>query len=202
VARSFLSLGSKATSAWAAIIAGGVLTVAGVNISVIYGAWLQSEYGLQPAALGATALVVGIADLTGSVLVSLFADRLGTRRSTLLGCCVMLVAFALLPILNCGLAPALVGLAFMRFAFEFATVSTIPLLCEQAPSERGKVLGLATASGLAGAVIASVTGPWTFTSFGVVGVAIVSLAATAATALVVAAWVRDARIEASASPLP
>lgn len=190
-ARDLLSLRANRASAWATIAAFGLLMAAGMNVSIVYGAWLQEQYSLQPEALGATALVVGFADLAGSVLVSLIADRLGKRRSVLGGMTLSLAAYALLPVLNVGLAPALSGIALVRFTFEFTVVSLIPLLSEQATRERGKVLALGNVLGLVGTMIASVTGPWAFQAFGVVGLAAISAGATLAAGAVVAARVRE-----------
>ncbi|MBC7259664.1 MAG: MFS transporter [Chloroflexi bacterium] len=195
-----LSLGAKGrlvafrtngASAWATIAVMGLLVLAGMNVSIVYGAWLQGEYGLDAVALGATALVVGAADLAASVLVSVAADRLGKRRSVLGGLALSLVAYALLPVLNRGLVPALAGIALMRFAFEFSIVSLIPLLSEQAPEERGKALALGAVVGLAGASVASVSGPWALMRLGVAGLAAVSLAATVGCIAVVRVWVRE-----------
>jgi len=189
--RRLVAFRANGASAWATIVGMGLLVLAGMNVSIVYGAWLQGEYGLDAAALGATALVVGAADLAGSVLVSVAADRLGKRRSVLGGLALSLVAYALLPVLNRGLVPALAGIALMRFAFEFSIVSLIPLLSEQAPEERGKALALGAVVGLAGASVASVSGPWALTRLGVAGLAAVSLAATVGCLAVVRAWVRE-----------
>ncbi len=189
--RQAVAFHANGASAWATIAVMGLLVLGGMNVSMVYGAWLQGAYGLDAAALGATALVVGAADLAGSVLVSVAADRLGKRRSVLGGLVLSLAAYALLPALNTGLAPALAGIALMRFAFEFSIVSLIPLLSEQAPTERGKALGLGAVFGLAGASAASVSGPWALTHLGVVGLAGISLAATAACIAVLLAWVKE-----------
>ncbi len=189
--RGAVAFRANGTSAWATIAVMGLLVLAGMNVSIVYGAWLQGRYGLDAAALGATAIVVGAADLVGSVLVSIAADHLGKRRSVLGGLGLSLAAYALLPVLNRGLAPALAGIALMRFAFEFSIVSLIPLLSEQAPTERGKALGLGAVSGLAGASVAAVSGPWALTHLGVAGLAAISLGAAVACVAVVAAWVRE-----------
>jgi predicted MFS family arabinose efflux permease len=189
--RDSVSFRANGASAWASIVVMGLLILAGVNVSIVYGAWLQGQYRLDAAALGATALAVGAADLTASVLVSLAVDRLGKRRSVLGGLWLLLAALALLPFLNRGLALALAGIALMRFAFEFSVVSLIPLLSEQTPEERGKALGLGTVLGLAGATVASITGPWAYTQHGVAGLAAISAAATVAGIVVVVAKVRE-----------
>ncbi|MDH7490530.1 MAG: MFS transporter [Anaerolineae bacterium] len=189
--RDAVAFRANGASAWATIAVMGLLVLAGMNVSIVYGAWLQADYGLDAAALGATAIVVGAADLAASVLVSIAADRLGKRRSVLGGLGLSLAAYSLLPVLNRGLAPALAGIALMRFAFEFSIVSLIPLLSEQAPTERGKALGLGAVSGLAGASVASISGPWALTHLGVTGLAAISLGAAVACVAVVAAWVRE-----------
>lgn len=190
-AREFVAFRANGTSTWAAILAMGFLVLAGMNVSTVYGAWLQADYGLGAAALGGTALVVGAADLAGSVLVSAAVDRWGKRRSVLGGLVLSLVTYTLLPILNRGLVPALAGIALMRFAFEFSIVSLIPLLSEQSPQERGKALSLGAVVGLAGASVASITGPWALTRLGVAGLAGISLAATVGCAGIAAVWVRE-----------
>ena len=178
--RDFVSFRANGASAWAAILVMGLLIFAGMNVSMVYGAWLQGEYRLDAAALGATAVAVGAADLCASVLVSLGVDRLGKRRSVLGGMGLLLLALALLPVLNRGLALALAGIALMRFSFEFSVVSLIPLLSEQSAADRGKVLSLSTVLGLAGGTVASITGPWAYTRHGVGGLAVLSIAATLA----------------------
>jgi predicted MFS family arabinose efflux permease len=190
--RDSVSFRANGASAWATIVVMGLLVIAGINVSIVYGAWLQAEYGLRAAALGATALVIGAADLCGSVLVSVAVDRLGKRRSVLGGLWALLVALLLLPFLNRGLALALGGIALMRFAFEFTIVSLIPLLSEQTPDERGKALSLGAVLGLAGGTIASITGPWAYTHHGVAGLAVISVAAAVMGIVVVVAWVREA----------
>lgn len=189
--RRAIAFRANGASTWATIGVMGFLVLAGMNVSTVYGAWLQAEYGLDATALGATAVVVGAADLTASVLVSIAADRWGKRRSVLGGLLLSVATYALLPALNVGLAPALAGIALMRFAFEFSIVSLIPLLSEQAPTERGKALGLGAVVGLAGASVASVSGPWALTHLGVAGLAGISLAATAGCIGLVAAWVNE-----------
>lgn len=189
--RQAIAFRANGASAWATIAAMGLLVLAGMNVSMVYGAWLQDEYGLDAAALGGTAVIVGAADLAASILVSAAADRLGKRRSVLGGLVLLLAALALLPALDVGLASALTGIALMRFAFEFSIVSLIPLLSEQAPTERGKALGLGAVSGLAGASIASVSGTWALTHLGVAGLAGISLVATLGCLGIVVAWINE-----------
>jgi MFS family permease len=99
---------------------------------------------------------------------------------------------ALLPVLDRGLAGALLALVLVRFSFEFATVSNFPLLSEQYPEKRGKVMAFSLAGGLLGTTLAASTGPAAFFSFGVWGLGPVSLASAGLSLLVIRTMVREA----------
>jgi predicted MFS family arabinose efflux permease len=187
----FFRLGPGAGSAYAEIAAGGLFYFAAFNVLLVHGAWLQDSYGVTAAGLGTVALVFGIFDLVASVSVSLFVDRIGKRRSVLAGLAVGTVAYLLLPVLDRGLVAAVVGLTVARTLFEFTIVSHFPLLSEQIPSQRGKVLTLGTSFGLLAATLAGFVGPWMFETSGIGAVAVVSSAAMAAAGLLVLVVVRE-----------
>ena len=110
-ATNFFDLGVRSRSAYSAILADALLFYAGMHLMMIYGTWLSEQYGLGAAALGSVALLMGCADLVGSVSVSLFTDRLGKRRSILIGTTAMLIGYVLLPFLNVALPLAVAGIA-------------------------------------------------------------------------------------------
>ena len=62
--------------------------------------------------------------------------------------------------------------------FEFNIVSHFPLLSEQAPAQRGKVMTLGSAFSLIGGTVAGFTGPWLLVNVGVAGLAWVSATAS------------------------
>ena len=175
--QNFLYLGTEHRSAWGDILAAGLIMFSAMHIMITYGAWFQNEYGLGPATLGSVALILGLADLTASGLVSLISDRLGKRRSVIIGAAMSLVAYMFLPVLNVGIFLALVGLVLARFAFEFAVVSNMALLSEQSPTQRGKVLTFGVTSSLIGTTLAGVTGPWSYELLGVLGLSAFSVPA-------------------------
>lgn len=190
--RRFLDLGSGRRSAWGAIVAGGFIFFAGTNVQLIYGSWLERSYGLGAGELGTTALLVGCALLVGSVAASLVSDSLGKRRSVLFGVIGMIGANLLLPVFDVGRVPAILGSMLSLAVLEFAIVSHIPLVSEQVPEQRGKVLSLATGVSLVGRSLGSITGPWVLTTFGI-GV-LGPMAAVIASGAIVAllGFVRDA----------
>jgi predicted MFS family arabinose efflux permease len=136
-------------------------------------------------------LVLGCFDLCASVAVSLFTDRFGKRRSVLLGATGSTTAFLCLPVLNTGLASAVLGLALARSFGEFFLVSNISLLSEQAPTERARIMTLNVAVMQIGFAAAAFTGPWLFSEYGVTGQSLVSAAAIAAAAAIMFIWVRE-----------
>lgn len=171
--KRFLDLGPNRSSAWSALAGGALIMFAAMHLFISYGSWFFREYGFGPVQLGSVALVLGIADLCGSVLVSLISDRIGKRRSVLWGTGVAVVGFTLLPLFNTSVVSAMVGLVWVRASFEFAVVSNIPLLSEQVPEQRGKMMSLATATSFFGTSVAGMSGPWAYEHYGVWGLGII-----------------------------
>ena len=172
--RQFLDLGENGRSAWFSIIANGLVMFAAMNFFINYGSWLQQEYGLGAAALGQVALILGVADLVGSVLVSIASDRLGQRRSVIGGAVLAGLCFLLLPSLNVALPPVLAGLLLARFGFEYAFVSNMALMSEQIPEQRGKMLTLGAAFSLMGTTVAGLIGPLLLEQTGLAGLTMLS----------------------------
>lgn len=192
---AFLNLGENGRSAWANIFVNGLIMFAAMNLFVTYGDWLETGYALDPAALGTVALVLGVFDLCASVLVSLVVDRLGKRRSVLLGSAVACLGFLLLPWFSGGVVMAVTSLVLARFSFEFTVVSNIPLLSEQVPRHRGKVMTFSTATGLLGTSLAGLSGPWALGEYGIAGVSLMSASAMLLTWLVVLWRVREPALQ-------
>lgn len=188
---TFFTLGSNARSAYSNIFAGALTFFAAYQVMVIYGAWLGDQYKLDAVRLGTVALFLGFFDLAASVSVSLFTDRIGKWRSVLLGNLGALLGYCLMPFLNIGIVPAVLGIALARGCFEFTIVSHFPLLSEQVPEQRGKVLTLGSVGTLGAGTIASFTAPWLYTHYGASGVSLVSLISVCGAIVLLLAWVRE-----------
>ncbi len=189
--KTFFDLGENRRSAWSNLTVSALVMFAATNLFITYGTWLESEYNLGPSILGIVALVLGVSDLIGSVLVSAISDRVGKRRSVIFGGFLTFVGFLLLPLFNVSLIPAVIGIALARGAFEFTVVSNIPLLSEQVPQQRSKMMGIATAFGLGGTAVAGLTGPWVYEQFNVPGVGVLSATAMALSVLITLWLVRE-----------
>jgi len=109
-------------------------------INLIFGVWLEDSFGLQIAALGASAAVIGFSEVGGEGLVALLADKLGKERAVGYGLTINSLAALLLPVLGQSNTGALVGLFFFYISFEFTFVSILPMMTEVMPSARATLL--------------------------------------------------------------
>lgn len=115
-------------------------------VNLVFGIWLENSFGLVIAALGAAAAVIGISELGGETLAALFTDRLGKPLAISLGLGLNCLAGLALPFLGTSTAGALVGLFFYYLTFEYALVSSIPMMTEIMPSARATVMAIVIAS--------------------------------------------------------
>lgn len=190
--REFFRLGDNARSAYSLIAASTATFFAAMLVMIVYGAWLADEYGLGPSQLGSVALLFGCFDLVASVSVSLFTDRIGKRRSVIWGVAGSLIGYLLIPWLNVGLIPAILATALARGFFEFAVVSNIPLMSEQVPAMRGKVMTLGSAAALGASTIAVFVAPALYIATGIAGVTALSAGFAALSLLILWTRVQDA----------
>jgi predicted MFS family arabinose efflux permease len=173
------------------MLAGTLNFIALMQVNLSYGAWLSEQYGIDAARLGTVALLLGCFDLAASVSVSLFTDRMGKRRSVLLGGGGALVGYLVMPWLNTSLLSAVLAFAVARGFAEFFIVSNLSLLSEQAPAQRAKVVTLNLAIMQLGFTVAGFGGPWLYRRYGVAGLSTISLVALVAAMLIILAWVRE-----------
>lgn len=190
--RSLVQIEGNRRSTYAVLVAGGLIMFGTWHTFLNYGTLLTKEYGLDAAALGQVASVLGIADLVASVLVTLISDRVGKRRSIIGATALAVVAFLLLPVLNRNILSLMVGLLMARFSFEFSIVSNLALLSEQSPTERGKVLTLGAAFALVGTSLAGFTSPAAYENWGALGLGAISAAGMLGAFLLNTLWVQEA----------
>lgn len=144
-------------AAMAGLAVGVLVSAANESVNIVFGIWLETSFGMQVAALGAAAAVIGLAELSGEGLVAAVADRIGKPRAVAVGLALNSLTGLLLPILGRDPSGALVGLFLFYLTFEFTLVSSIPLMTELAPQARatmmsGNIAGL-SAGRVAGAGI-------------------------------------------------
>lgn len=149
-------------SALAGLAVGFFISGSNEMLSIIYGAWLEDAFALKVTALGASAVVIGVAELGGEGLVAGFVDRLGKRRAVATGIGLNAGACFLLPLLDFRVESALVALFIFFITFEFALVSSIPLMTELVPTARATLMAGNVAALGAGRMIGALAGSWLF----------------------------------------
>jgi predicted MFS family arabinose efflux permease len=145
-----------------ALLAVSVLfTVANELPFIAYGAWLAGSFNLSVSSVGLASIVVGLAEAVAELGTTQITDRLGKRRSILVGLLGLAASLAALPMLaGLGLAGALAGVALMMLTFEFGIVSLLPLATELAPEARASTMSLTMTAFSLGRIGGAIAGGW------------------------------------------
>lgn len=125
---------------------GLLLSASNEVINLVFGVWMEDSFGLLIIALGAASAVIGLAELGGESLAAAFTDRLGKPLAVGLGVGLNSLAALALPFLGMNTTGAVVGLFFFYVTFEFALVSSIPLMTEVLPSARATIMAVNVAA--------------------------------------------------------
>ena len=145
-------------SAWPPMIASAATAAAGLGTFVVSGAWLDDAYGLSTGGLGLVAAGFGLVELASSTSVATFGDRVGARRSVLIGLVGLVAGLGLMAGADTSRTIAIAGLLVFLTGFEYGFVSSLTLVTEAAPDARGRAIGISNALGTlarAGAVVGS-----------------------------------------------
>lgn len=135
-------------------------------VSVVFGTWIESSFGILLSALAAASAVIGAAELISESIVALFADRIGKRRLVIVGIIGSIVACVLLPFTGFSLTAVLIGLFLFFFSFELSVVSFIPMATELSPHARAMYMTVMVASATFGRAFFTPIAPILFVNFG------------------------------------
>jgi predicted MFS family arabinose efflux permease len=134
--------------------------IANDNLFVVYGVWLEDSFDLGVAALGTATIVIGVAELVGELMTASLADRLGLKRSIIIGLTLVVLSYLLLPFIGQTLPLALTGLFLIFLWFEFTVVTNVSLITEVLPTARATMISASVATSGVGRVIgALIAGP-------------------------------------------
>jgi predicted MFS family arabinose efflux permease len=144
-------------------LAVSVLATAGnESVNIIYGAWMESSFGLNVIALGGATAVIGLAELGGEGAVAAVADRLGKKRMIGFGLGLNALAAVGLLLASQSLTGSLIGLFFYYISFEIVIVGSIPLMSQLLPSARATLLASNVAAISLGRALGAAVGPTLF----------------------------------------
>jgi predicted MFS family arabinose efflux permease len=117
-----------------------LITTANVSILMVYGAWLEIEFGLMVMAVGGVSIILGLAEISGDFFSAGFSDKLKKHRTIMLGLGISVIANLLLPILGKTQIGAIIGLGLVSFGMGLAVVSNFTLVTEIIPKARATML--------------------------------------------------------------
>ncbi len=155
----------------AALVMAGLYTAANESVTLVYGWWVGKAFALNITSLIIAVVVIGISELGGEILVTLFTDRIGKRRALAIGIIGNCMAALALPIFGHWLAGALISLFFFYLTFEFTIVSGIPLMSEIMPSARATMLASHMAILAMGRALGDLVAPTLFNQSIIPGIA-------------------------------
>lgn len=168
------------------------LTASSQLLMVGHGLWLEESYGFDAAEVGFAIVTVGVIEAIASLASSSITDRLGKRWSMAFGSSLLLVC-------TLGLAlepspPLPIGLGLLAGAFlgfEFAFVSSLPLISELDPEARAEMIGITLGASTVVRAIGSVIGAWLYVRHGFGTLMTVSAGAAAIAFVLAATAVRE-----------
>ena len=163
------------------------ISMASDNLFVVYGAWLEKQFGLSIVALGLGTSVIGAAELAGESMTATLADRMGLKQSVVWGLAACLICYGVLPLLGQTLAMALIGLFIIFLTFEFTIVTSLSLFTELVPASRATMLASFLAAAGIGRVVGALIGGPIWLAGGISATGMVS-AAVSGLALVSLVW--------------
>jgi MFS transporter, DHA1 family, inner membrane transport protein len=168
-----------------------LFSVSAETIFVVYGEWLESSVGLSVTGIGLFTIGVVAGELAGEGVVTLTADRLGLRRTTLAGLVVSGIAYLALGAVGASLLGAVLIVFVWVAAFEVTIVAAIPLASELAPESRDRLLSLLAVAIALGRAIGALLAPPLFVAGGIALNGVVAAGGVAAAAALLGRLDRD-----------
>lgn len=134
------------------------ISIANDSLFVVYGIWFEKDFQVSLVTLGFSTVAIGAAELTGEFMTALFGDRLGLKKSVILGLCLAICAYMVLPLVGQTLSLAMLGMFCIFLAFEFTMVSSISLSTELIPGARATMMSGFYATGGVGRMVGVLVG--------------------------------------------
>lgn len=129
------------------------------SVNLVFGVWIEDNFGLAFATLSIASVVIGASELGSELLSALIIDRLGKRRAILVSLVLNCLVVALLPLGGQKLWLAIMGLALFYITFEFALISLMTLMSEVVPNARATVIAATIACFSLGRMLGALVAP-------------------------------------------
>jgi predicted MFS family arabinose efflux permease len=145
--------------ALAGLLSGVSFTSANETINLIFGVWIEDQFGLNLAALTMASVVIGVSELGGEIFSALWLDALGKKRVIWIFLGLNSLAAVLLPVTSGRLTWAILGLGFFYITFEVVLVSSLTLMSEVVPSARATMIAATVAGFSMGRMLGDLVAP-------------------------------------------
>jgi len=143
------------------------VSVANDTIFVTYGAWFENAFAVSLVALGFSTVAIGSAELLGESCTALFSDRLGLKRSCVIGLLGVILAYLILPLFGRSLMLAMARMFSVFFCFEFVIVTSFSLTTELMPEARATMMSAFYAMAGVGRMLGVLLGGWLWQQGGI-----------------------------------
>ncbi|WP_320045365.1 MFS transporter [uncultured Desulfobacter sp.] len=150
------------------------MSLANDNVFVIYGVWLESACGMSLAEIGMSTVLIGMAEFLAEGGSALFSDRIGLKKSVLMGTAATAVTYMVLPFTASGIPLILSGLGALFLFFEFTLVSSMSLGTELVPEFRAATMAAFFAVAGIGRIIGAFSGGLIWSVYGIRGICLLS----------------------------
>jgi predicted MFS family arabinose efflux permease len=148
--------------ALAGMLVGVLVTSSNETVNLIFGLWIERQFGLNFGALTAAAVVIGVSELGGEVFTGLFLDTVGKRKMIWIFLAINSLAALLLPLTGGILGWAMAGLGFFYISFEIILVSMLTLMSEVMPDSRATMMAATVAGFSLGRMFGNLIAPGLF----------------------------------------
>ena len=120
------------------------MTASAQFVFIGHGLWLEDTYDLDASEVGLAIIAVGIVEVIATLGSAGLTDRLGKRVSIIAGVLLMTVMVGALAVFPAPPLPiGLLLLVMVFLGYEFAVVSSIPLISQLDPNARARMVGRA-----------------------------------------------------------
>jgi predicted MFS family arabinose efflux permease len=185
---------------WMALLVTLLIILASENVYIVYGAWLENQFGLSVAAIGLASLVICLAEFAAEGVSTGWVDRIGKRRAVAAGLLLNIGAYLLLPQLAGSLIGALSGLFLVYLTYDFSIVSTLPMITELAPGARATMMALNVAAMAVGRLISSLIAARLWAAGGLAANTLVSTVVVMVAFTILISFVRERKRQVEVAP--
>ena len=156
---------SRIISAWpalAGLLAGTLFTCSNEVINLIFGLWIEEQFGLNFATLTVASIVIGVSELGGEAVAGLWLDAVGKRRMIWIFLGANSLVALLLPLSAGKLVWTMSGLGALFITFEIVFISALTLMSEIMPDARATMIAATMAGFSLGRMLGDLIGPGLF----------------------------------------